>query len=262
MFKIAEVRKEILISVLILFLILSFFSIANATYYPSGTGKVINATNMSWVGLHHYPAACPASSAITQLGDSVTCTDSWIDAAGDNITGTLNMSNNNITYVNRLSFNLGEYIDNLADGWIKITGSLNVTQNITAQNIATDTLSAWSANDFNITSNMSMFYPYTMHISNVAVNTINGWDDVINMTTNLTVWGNVTINTRLDVDNIAVNNIEPLDDTFINFAHNVSIEGNLSAGHYYSQDGTAGFTGTCASSTTITVKNGIITGCV
>lgn len=30
--------------------------------------------NLSWGNLTHYPTACPAGSAVTTLGDSVTCT--------------------------------------------------------------------------------------------------------------------------------------------------------------------------------------------
>jgi len=45
--------------------------------------------NMDWDNLQNYPAACPGSSAITTLGDSVTCSDLWVDAAGDNMTGAL-----------------------------------------------------------------------------------------------------------------------------------------------------------------------------
>lgn len=32
---------------------------------------------LSWVNLYNYPVACEANSAITQLGDSVICTDYW-----------------------------------------------------------------------------------------------------------------------------------------------------------------------------------------
>jgi len=31
--------------------------------------------NLKWTDLYDYPVACPANSAITQLNDSVTCTD-------------------------------------------------------------------------------------------------------------------------------------------------------------------------------------------
>jgi len=36
-----------------------------------------------------YPAACPVGSAVTALGDSTTCTDSWLNSNGDNMTGNL-----------------------------------------------------------------------------------------------------------------------------------------------------------------------------
>lgn len=72
--------------------ILSMLTLAYATYYPSGMGSLVdfpaninlqspyNVTatnfngNLSWSYLTDYPIACPTGSAITQLGDSVTCT--------------------------------------------------------------------------------------------------------------------------------------------------------------------------------------------
>lgn len=43
---------------------------------------------LNWTLLEEYPAACPGSSAITQLDDAVTCSDLWLDSDGlDNVTG-------------------------------------------------------------------------------------------------------------------------------------------------------------------------------
>jgi len=113
--------------------------------------------NMAWSNLTDYPAACPGGSAITTLGDSVTCSDLWVDVAGDVMTGGLNMSQNNISnisYLNpgaqtlfiggnltvndnldvvgnmslgdKITFGFGQFIDNLVDGWLRITGNLQV----------------------------------------------------------------------------------------------------------------------------------------
>ena len=77
-------------------------------FHITGAGD-INATNVngnqSWEH-QSYPAACSANYAITALGDSTTCTDSWVDASGDSMTGNLAMGNNNITGVNELSSTL------------------------------------------------------------------------------------------------------------------------------------------------------------
>ena len=75
----------------------SRYDILNATDI---TTTNITGTNNSvptdWVMLKTYPAACP-SGAITTLGDTVTCTDSWVDVTGDDMTGDLNFSYANIT---------------------------------------------------------------------------------------------------------------------------------------------------------------------
>lgn len=41
---------------------------------------------IDWTNLQNYPTACPGSSAITQLDDSVTCSDLWVDITGDDVT--------------------------------------------------------------------------------------------------------------------------------------------------------------------------------
>ena len=41
----------------------------------------------------------------------------------------------NLTILNRITFKFGEFIDNLVDGWLRITGNLNVTGNVTADNV-------------------------------------------------------------------------------------------------------------------------------
>ena len=48
------------------------------------TGEITGA--MDWTHLQNYPSACPGSSAITTLGDSVTCSDLWVDVTGDDVT--------------------------------------------------------------------------------------------------------------------------------------------------------------------------------
>ena len=68
------------------------------------TGEVTGS--MNYTKLKNYPVACPGSSAITQLDDSVTCSDLWVDVAGDVMTGGLNIS-----------------------------GDLNVTGNVTSENL-------------------------------------------------------------------------------------------------------------------------------
>ncbi|MEA3430301.1 MAG: DUF2341 domain-containing protein [Nanoarchaeota archaeon] len=44
-------------------------------------------------------------------------------------------------------------------------------------------------------------------------------------------------------------------------ADNYSVDGTFQADDYYSGDGTQGYTGSCGSGTTLTVKDGLITGC-
>jgi len=86
---------------ILVLLILSLSLVTASTYdykYNPYSGKqdrslALNqsGTNftMDWTGLTNYPVACPTYSAITQLDDSITCTDSWIHRDGDTMTGNL-----------------------------------------------------------------------------------------------------------------------------------------------------------------------------
>lgn len=61
-------------------------------YEEAMVWKISNGSTLdfpaTWTNLQDYPAACPAG-AITALNDSVTCTDAWVDVAGDTMTGDL-----------------------------------------------------------------------------------------------------------------------------------------------------------------------------
>ena len=59
------------------------------------SGNITNtSSNIDWNVLQNYPAACPGSGAITILNDSVTCSDLWVDVAGDTMSGNLNITAN------------------------------------------------------------------------------------------------------------------------------------------------------------------------
>lgn len=73
--------------------------IVNNTVYSNQV--VVNSTggingSINWSMLMNYPAACPAG-AVTTLADSPTCSDSWVELAGDTMTGGLNITTINAT---------------------------------------------------------------------------------------------------------------------------------------------------------------------
>jgi len=206
--------------------------------------------DMNWTFLKNYPVACPGSSAVTAINDSVTCSDLWLNIAGDeimtgNITftnaGILNLSfiesldwsnvnisesqiydlqtyliNNsdgwtlnftkifsddwtnititesqisdlqnyivnatNLTIADKITFRLGEIIDNIVNGWITITGGLNVTESITATG--------------NITGENIHLLAYISTHTNVSITAVEG------------VWLNVTFGTHADSENARIN---------------------------------------------------------
>ena len=52
-------------------------------------------------------------------------------SASTTITDTSIETTGNITIGQKITFALGEILDNIVDGWLKITGNLNVTGNAT-----------------------------------------------------------------------------------------------------------------------------------
>lgn len=69
------------------------------------TGEVTGS--MNWTKLQNFPAACPGSSAITQLNGSVTCSDLWVDVSGDVMTGNLNLTSQNVSAIDCIVFDSG-----------------------------------------------------------------------------------------------------------------------------------------------------------
>ena len=79
-------------------------------------------------------------SGLTDLPASAVA-DAWVNVTGDTMTGDLNVNNKiilstsggnitstgNFTLGEKIVFAFGEVVDNILDGWVRITGNLNVT---------------------------------------------------------------------------------------------------------------------------------------
>lgn len=93
---------------------------ANVSNFNKTVGYYVNTskTNTSW-NHRGYPNACPAGSAITQLGDAVICTDTWLGILGDVGTGTY-FFNGSINVTSRANFSI-----------VKVFQSLNLSNKAT-----------------------------------------------------------------------------------------------------------------------------------
>jgi len=71
-----------------------------------------------------------------------------------NLTSNYNFNiQGNLTLWDKITFKLGEVIDNIVDGWIRIIGNLNVTGNVTAKNVfIKQYISAHTSNTIAVTS--------------------------------------------------------------------------------------------------------------
>ncbi|KKK59692.1 hypothetical protein LCGC14_3031850, partial [marine sediment metagenome] len=75
------------------------------------------------------------------VGIGTTTPQNLLNVIGDgNFTGNLILGE-------KITFTLGEIIDNIVDGWITITGNLNVTGNVTAENVFLPTFLFAHTND-------------------------------------------------------------------------------------------------------------------
>ena len=81
----------------------------------------------------------PTLPKITSPVSNLTIIQNINQTITNNFDQSLNTTDNvqfqNLTLSDKITFAFGEFIDNIVDGWITITGSLNVTGNITSENV-------------------------------------------------------------------------------------------------------------------------------
>jgi len=157
----------------------------------------VNATyingNSTWVH-QSYPAACPGSGAITQLGDSVTCQDLWVDEAGDQMTG-------NLIFTSGFGVN-ASYI--LNEPWINDSeeGSLNVNSSSywdalnTPADIAISALNSSGQENLNV--NSSSYWDALDSPSDILISDLNSTGEADLNVNNSKYWiGISSINTTV-----------------------------------------------------------------
>jgi len=75
------------------------------------------------------------AATATAVKSAYDLADSKLSSEADTlatVTGRGNTTTQNITIGDKITFALGEFIDNLVDGWLRVTGSLNITGGINA----------------------------------------------------------------------------------------------------------------------------------
>ena len=205
----------------------NMFNVSSQYFYGSFIGNIFGniSGNVAWSNLTDYPSACPGSSAITTLGDSVTCSDLWVDVSGDKMTGNLTFSNSgilnlsliqsrnwtNVTITESQISDLQDYLINgtnvnllnINASSATIHGNLNVTGVsylgniiISADNITVDNIIPLSGGDISLNGNLSIYDKITFRLGEIIDNLANGWIRItggLNVTDNLNVGGNTTI---------------------------------------------------------------------
>jgi len=131
----------------------------------------------------------------------------------------------NLTLGEKITFTLGEIIDNIVDGWITVTGGLNVTQNLeVAGNITGD----WATlNNLNVTGT-SYLGDITISADNITTN------GVVSKDGNISFYNDTgSENVRITNDGkVGIGTVTPSHELNVvgdvNVTGNVTVEGNLS----------------------------------
>ena len=243
-------EKKFIIIVL-LGLILAI-SVVSAVFYPEPWGNDVDAGNynlnnvnnitannfigavvgsvdsLNWTKLQNYPVACPGSGAITQLDDSVTCSDLWFNLAGnETISGNMTFSGAEIlnassiesldwTNVTITTGQISDYTEanlnvNSSDYWDDM-GSINATQ-LEDDGGVLHILDSWItagwcaltgctiSGDVNITGNLNV----TGNITGLDVFTrthCNSYSSNMQTITNVSTYKIITFETNVGCDKI------------------------------------------------------------
>ena len=117
-------KNKTKITITFLFAILMIGSVMAVDWSPSGNVNLKDYWNMT--NLNFFEKFTMTDSIDVNLNNLTNV--SYINPEGTE----LNLGGN-MTLTDKITFRLGEIIDNLIDGWITITGSLDVNGNITAE---------------------------------------------------------------------------------------------------------------------------------
>ena len=206
--------------------------------------------NLDWDNLENFPVACPGSSAITQLDDSVTCSDLWFNLAGnETITGNMTFSNEagilNLSFIKSLDWtnvtltesqitDLQNYLVNGTDGW-----TLNFSEIFSLD---------WS--NVTITESQITDLDHNINGTNINVLDINGSSMTLNGDLNMSA-GNLTLMDKITfrflevIDNLVdgwitiTGNLQVNGDTNmtgnLNVSGHVDVGGNFTGNYYYGE---------------------------
>jgi len=205
-------KRTILSVTLFLFLVL-FVSTVSASRLPTVGGDSDNWGTI----LNDYLTKLAGENATLLNGTMVNGTN--IYSSSINTTHILNgtiidadiSDTTNLTLGEKITFTLGEIIDNIVDGWITITGGLNVTGNITSD---------WATfNNLNVTG---ISYLGSMNLAGGNITATLGTFETLNVT-GTSYLGDTTINAQnITTNNLNVTGISYLGDATIN-ADNIII---------------------------------------
>lgn len=104
-------------------------------------------TSVNWDGANTWNATQMENS-----GGILNIMEGWIDSlwcrlTGCTMTGNIDMSSNNLTDVEEIQFDNGEFIGNERDGWINVNASLQVDGEFNATKV-NNNLRIYTENDY------------------------------------------------------------------------------------------------------------------
>ncbi|MDP7506183.1 MAG: hypothetical protein QF362_01930, partial [Candidatus Woesearchaeota archaeon] len=159
---------------------------------PTGDEIIINAGG-------------PSDATELVMKDNVTSVQveftKYAKLTGANFTGQVNMTAN-LSLADRLTFGFGEFIDNLVNNWVKVTGNLNVSENIRAKNATFENL--------NVTGT-SYLGNLEISASQITVDTVNALTKYVNIPSPTNISGGLNVSNGLIVNsgNVGIGTASP-----------------------------------------------------
>ncbi|MBU4116322.1 MAG: hypothetical protein KKG94_01110, partial [Nanoarchaeota archaeon] len=127
---------------------------------------ILNAINLSFSEQYYLGITVESDDELSPRTNLTSSGYTFRANVTDYLDATKSYEISNLTITQKITFAFGEIIDNIVDGWIRVTGNLNVTGNIQADNVTAN----YFIGDGSYLTNVNgsgLYVPYVGATSNV-----------------------------------------------------------------------------------------------
>ncbi|MFH1503299.1 MAG: hypothetical protein ABIE36_01425, partial [Candidatus Diapherotrites archaeon] len=191
----------------------TLWSVINQSITTDSDGvysTILNAINLSFSEQYYLGITVESDDELLPRTNLTSSGYTFRANVTDYLDATKSYEISNLTITQKITFALGEIIDNIVDGWIRVTGGLNVTGNIQADNVTAN----YFIGDGSYLTNVNgsgLYIPYTNSNQNVALGDYNFSVGTSDFFVNSN--GNVGIGTTAPTEKLFVDGNIRLKDT-------------------------------------------------